>query len=263
MSKRTHRRDEIARLVRQEGFASIEELAGNFQVTPQTIRRDINSLCEDGILRRYHGGAGLATSNSNVDYKDRQGLYSDEKLSIAQLVADFIPNNASLFINIGTTTEEVAKKLLDHENLRVVTNNLNVANLLSNNESFEVIIAGGSVRPRDKGITGEATIDLIKQFRVDYGIIGISAIDDDGTLLDFDYHEVRVAQAIIENSRNTLLVADHSKIGRQAMVRLGHLSQMDLWFTDQSPGDELMAIAEKDNVDVHFPETITKIDSAF
>ncbi|GAB1263274.1 DeoR family transcriptional regulator [Aurantivibrio infirmus] len=261
MSKRISRLDEIARLVRQEGFASIEELAGNFQVTPQTIRRDINSLCEDGILRRYHGGAGLATSNSNVDYKDRQTLYSNEKNSIAQLVADFIPNDASLFINIGTTTEEVAKHLLDHKNLRVVTNNLNVANLLSSNETFEVIIAGGSVRPWDKGITGEATIDLIKQFRVDYGIIGISAIDSDGALLDFDYHEVRVAQAIIENSRNTLLVADHSKIGRKAMVRLGHLSQVEMWFTDQEPSDELMSIAKRENVEIYFPAKVSHINS--
>ena len=261
MSKRINRLDEIARLVRQEGFASIEELAGNFKVTPQTIRRDINSLCEDGILRRYHGGAGLTTSNSNVDYKDRQTLYSDEKYNIAQLVADYIPNDASLFINIGTTTEEVAKQLLDHKNLRIVTNNLNVANLLSSNETFEVIIAGGSVRPRDKGITGEATIDLIKQFRVDYGIIGISAIESDGTLLDFDYHEVRVAQAIIENSRNTLLVADHSKIGRKAMVRLGHISQVEMWFTDQQPSDELMSIAERENVEIHFPKKIPHINS--
>ena len=254
MSKSALRRDEIAKLVQQEGFASIEELAGNFQVTPQTIRRDINSLCKDGILRRYHGGAGLASSNTNVDYADRQTLYSQEKSNIAQSVADFIPNNASLFINIGTTTEAVAKHLLEHENLRIVTNNLNVANLLSNNESFEVIIAGGSVRPRDKGITGEATIDLIKQFRVDYGIIGISAIDNDGALLDFDYHEVRVAQAIIENSRTTVLVADHSKIGRQAMVRLGHLSQVQDWFTDARPTEELMTIAAEHKVDVHYPE---------
>jgi len=124
-----------------------------------------------------------------------------------------------------------------------------------------VIIAGGSVRPRDKGITGEATIDLIKQFRVDYGIIGISAIESDGTLLDFDYHEVRVAQAIIENSRNTLLVADHSKIGRKAMVRLGHISQVEMWFTDQQPSDELMSIAERENVEIHFPKKIPHINS--
>ena len=261
MSKRNNRRDEIARLVRQEGFASIEDLAGNFKVTPQTIRRDINSLCEEGILRRYHGGAGLATSDSNVDYKDRQTLYSNEKCNIARLVADFIPDHSSLFINIGTTTEEVAKQLLDHTHLRVVTNNLNVANLLSNNETFEVIIAGGSVRPRDKGITGEATIDLIKQFKVDYGIIGISAIDNDGALLDFDYHEVRVAQAIIENSRSTLLVADHSKVGRKAMVRLGHLSQVEMWFTDQPPINELAAIAERDNVEIRYPDVTPRINS--
>jgi DeoR family glycerol-3-phosphate regulon repressor len=171
----------------------------------------------------------------NADYKDRLVMNLAAKRRIARLVARAIPNRSSLFINIGTTTEAVAGALLEHVELRVVTNNLHVASLLSANPSFEVIITGGLVRSRDRGIVGEAALDVIRQFRVDYGIIGISGIDLDGALLDFDYREVRVAQAIIENSREVLLVADHSKFGRNAMVRLGDIGQIDALFTDEPP----------------------------
>ena len=127
-----------------------------------------------------------------------------EKQRIARLAARHVPDQASMFINIGTTTEEVARALIDHQGLRVITNNINVATILMPTPTFEVIVAGGVVRRRDRGIVGEATIDFINQFKVDVGIIGISGIDDDGTLLDFDYREVRVARTIIENSRRGL-----------------------------------------------------------
>lgn len=227
------RQQQVLKWVQRQGFVAIEALAEHFSVTPQTIRRDINELCEQGLLRRYHGGAGLPSSVENIAYTDRQVLHLEEKRRIAEMVARYIPNQASLFINIGTTNEEVAKALLDHQGLRVITNNLNVAAMLSANASFEVIVAGGVVRSRDRGIIGEATIDFIRQFKVDFGIIGISGIDSDGTLLDYDYREVRVAEAIIANSRQVLLVADHSKFGRNALVRLSHLSEIDALFTDQ------------------------------
>ncbi|HXH02249.1 MAG TPA: DeoR/GlpR family transcriptional regulator [Candidatus Competibacteraceae bacterium] len=233
------RQQEVLNLVRAQGFVSIDVLAEHFQVTPQTIRRDVNALCEHGLLRRYHGGAGLPSSVENIAYKDRKILYQEEKQRIAATVARHIPDQASLFINLGTTTEAVAKALCDHRGLRVITNNLNVAALLSANPDFEVIIAGGVVRARDQGITGEATIDFISQFKVDYGIIGISGIDLDGTLRDFDYREVRVAEAIIQHSRKVFLVADHSKFGRNALVKLGHLSQIDALFTDRPPPPEM------------------------
>jgi DeoR family glycerol-3-phosphate regulon repressor len=134
----------------------------------------------------------------------------------------------------------VAKALGNHKNLRVITNNLNVAALLSSNASFEVIVAGGVVRP-DRGVIGESTIDFIRQFKVDFGIIGISGIDKDGTLLDFDYREVRVAQAIIENARQVFLVTDHSKFSCNPMVRLCHITEVDALFTDRQPPDEIQA----------------------
>ena len=138
---------------------------------------------------------------------------------------------------MGTTTEAVARALKQHSGLRVITNNLNVAAILSGNPQCEVIVAGGVVRTRDRGIVGETTVDFIRQFKVDIAVIGISGIEADGSLRDFDYREVKVAQTIIAHSREVWLAADHSKFNRPAMVELATLSQIDRLFTDASPPD--------------------------
>lgn len=236
----------IVALVRERGFITIEELARHFCVTPQTIRRDINQLDEQNQLRRFHGGAGLTdNSTANIAYADRKIRMLEEKNRIAQAVACRIPNHASLFINIGTTTETIAKALLKHDGLTVITNNLHVASILSTRDDFRIILAGGLVRNRDGGIIGEATIDFMRQFKVDIGIIGISGIDNEGELLDFDYQEIRVSQAIVENSRSLYLAADHSKFGRNAMVRMGNIREATHLFTDKEPPSSICRIIEE------------------
>lgn len=170
-----------------------------------------------------------------MDYVERKAQGSEAKRAIGRLVSRHVPEGVSLFINIGTTTEAVAQELVGHKNLSVITNNLNVAAFLAAGTDLDVLVAGGLVRNRDGGIIGEATIDFINQFKVDIGIIGISGIDLDGTLLDFDYREVRVAQAIVRNARTVFLCADHSKFGRNAMVRLGHIGEVSALFTDRAP----------------------------
>ena len=244
------RQQQILELVRERGYVSIEEMAQLFVVTPQTIRRDINQLAEADLLRRYHGGAAYDSSVENTAYAMRADQMRDEKRRIGEAIAAQIPDHASIFINIGTTTEEVAKALREHKNLRVITNNLNVASSLCDVPNFEVIVAGGVVRT-DRGVIGESTIDFVRQFKVDYGIIGISGIDGDGTLLDFDYREVRVAQAIIENARQVILVADHTKFSCNPMVRLCHISEIDVMFTDRYPPENIQLELSKAGVDVH------------
>lgn len=233
--KQAKRYEMIVNLVRQRGYVSTEELVEHFDVSAQTIRRDLNELAEQNRIHRHHGGAALPSSSINAAYHDRKTMWLDEKARIARRVASQIPNGATLFIDIGTTPEAVAHALLEHHGLRVVTNNLNVASLLMNNPDFRLILAGGEVRSRDGGIIGEATLDFISQFRLDYGILGISGIDMDGSLLEFDYHEVRTKRAIIENSRCVMLVTDHSKFGRNAMVNLGSMELIDYLFTDETP----------------------------
>lgn len=225
--------------VARDGFATIEDLAAQFEVTPQTIRRDVNWLSDRNLLRRYHGGASALTSSENAAYTARQQMFLDEKRRIAKRVAAEIPNHATLFINLGTTTEEVARALRQHTGLRVITNNLNVASMMGGYPDCEVLVTGGIVRPWDKGIVGELAIDFIRQFKVDFAIIGTSSIEEDGTLRDFDTREVRVAEAIIQHARTVFLAADHSKFGRPALVRLGHLNQIHALFTDAPTPPEM------------------------
>lgn len=240
---------QITELVQQKGFVSIDELVEHFKVTPQTIRRDLNQLAEEKKLRRHHGGAGSEESSTvNVSYQSRKIMNLEAKERIAQALVKAIPDGSSLFINIGTTTETIAKALLGHRDLKIVTNNIHVAATLSAKEDFTVIIAAGEVRHRDGGIVGEATSEFISQFQMDFGIIGISGISMDGSLLDFDYREVRVAQSIIEHSQKVILAVDHSKFGRSAMVKLGTISQINQLFTDMSPPAEISEILTANDI---------------
>lgn len=241
------RQTEIVALAKEHGRVLVDELAARFAVTPQTIRKDLNDLCDARALNRIHGGAVFPSGNENVKYEARRSMAAAEKQAIGRAAAAIIPDNSSLFINIGTTTEAVGEALVDHRELMVITNNINVANRLRVYPSIEVVIAGGVVRGSDGGVVGEAAVDFIRQFKVDYAVIGVSAIDEDGALLDFDFREVKVAQAIIANARHVILVSDASKFERTAPVRIGHISQVHTFITDHCPSAVLREIcAEQD-----------------
>ncbi|HAG2855900.1 TPA: DeoR/GlpR family transcriptional regulator [Salmonella enterica] len=227
--KQTQRHDAIIELVKKQGYVSTEELVEHFSVSPQTIRRDLNDLAEQNMILRHHGGAALPSSSVNTPWHDRKATQTEEKERIARKVAAQIPNGSTLFIDIGTTPEAVA-------------------NTLMAKEDFRIILAGGELRSRDGGIIGEATQDFIAQFRLDFGILGISGIDSDGSLLEFDYHEVRTKRAIIENSRHVMLVVDHSKFGRNAMVNMGSISMVDAVYTDTLPPPGVMQVLTENHI---------------
>ncbi|WP_439240176.1 DeoR/GlpR family transcriptional regulator [Lonepinella sp. BR2474] len=247
--KQSIRHQTIVELVTQNGYLSTEELVERLNVSPQTIRRDLNTLAEKDMIRRHHGGAASPSSSENSDYASRKEFLLQEKNQIAQAAAKLIPNGSSLFIDIGTTPEAVANALLDHKDLRIVTNNINAAHILMKNDSFQITLAGGSLR-QDGGIIGEATVAFISQFRLDYGILGISSIDLDGSLLDYDFHEVQVKRAMMESSRHTLLVSDHSKFHRRAMVKLGNLTELDYFVTDDLLPQSISERLSESNVQV-------------
>ena len=237
------RQSQLIESVKQHGVVSIEQLADRFGVTLQTVRRDVQRLADAGLLARFHGGVRLPGSTTeNIAYRQRQALAAESKSRIARTVAARIPNGCSLLMNIGTTTEAIAHELMNHQDLRVITNNMHIATILSANRSCEVIVAGGLVRAADQGIVGEATVDFIRQFKVDIGIVGVSSIESDGTLRDYDFREVKVTQTIMSHSREVWMAADHSKFNRPAMVEVGSLQDLDVFFTDQAPPD---AFAER------------------
>ena len=240
----------ILAIAKAHGRVLVDDLAAEFTVTPQTIRKDLNELCDQRLLTRIHGGALFPSGIENMEYEARRGIAAAEKEAIGKAAARLIPDNVSLFINIGTTTEAVTAALLDHKGLMVITNNINVANRMRVYPAIEVVIAGGVVRGSDGGVVGEAAVDFIRQFKVDYAVIGVSAIDADGALLDFDFREVKVAQAIIANARHVILVSDASKFERTAPVRIGHLAQVNTFITDHCPLPAIRRICLDSNVEL-------------
>ncbi len=246
----TPRQNDIVTLARTEGKVSVEDLAARFDVTPQTIRKDLNDLCDGGVLQRFHGGAMLANGVANFGYEARRQLATDEKRRIGLKAASLIPDNSSLLINIGTTTEQVAHALKDHRGLLVITSNINAVEIMKTFTGVELVIAGGQVRRSDGGIVGEAAVDFINQFKTDYAVIGVSAIDEDGSLLDYDFREVRVAQAIIANARHVILVTDLLKLQRNAPVRIGHISQINTIVVDADLPAKLQEICREHGVEV-------------
>jgi DeoR family glycerol-3-phosphate regulon repressor len=227
------RQSEILEIARTEGRVIVEDLAQRFDVTLQTIRRDLTELSEAGFLDRVHGGAVARTGVVNIGYEQRRRMNEGAKAAIAKACAAEIPDNSSLILNLGTTTEAVAHELLHHQNITVVTNNMNVANILLANPSCEIMVTGGALRRSDGGLVGDLTTQFFEQFKVDFAIVGTSALDHDGDMLDFDLVEVRVSRAILRQARRSFLVTDHSKLGRSAPARIASLSEIDTVFTDR------------------------------
>jgi DeoR family glycerol-3-phosphate regulon repressor len=244
------RHKDIIDIARRTGRVTVEALVEQLKVTPQTIRKDLNDLCEQNLLTRVHGGAVITSGVDNLEYDARRELSRAEKQAIGAATAALIPDQASLFINIGTTTEEVARALVRHKGLLVITNNLNVVDLLYRSPDIEVIVVGGRVRAKDRAAVGSFAVEFIRNFKVDFAVIGASAIDEDGALLDFDMNEVQVSQTIIQNARQVILAADCSKLGRPAPVRIGHISDVDVYVTDVMSNAKLAAVCEKHSVKV-------------
>jgi DeoR family glycerol-3-phosphate regulon repressor len=237
-------------LARQSGRVDVDGLADAHSVSHQTIRKDLNDLCDRGLLQRVHGGAVYPSTVMNYAYESRRVIAAEEKRRIGVCTAKMIPDNSSLILNIGTTTEQVAMALRRHSNLMVITNNIHVAHIMSDAPSAELLIAGGLLRKSDGGIVGEATIDFIRQFRVDYAVIGASAIGEDGTILDYDFREVRVAHEIITHARHTILVADATKFDRTAPVRIANLSEITIFVTDRDPPSRIAELCAQHGVHI-------------
>ncbi|SEN69722.1 DeoR/GlpR family DNA-binding transcription regulator [Palleronia pelagia] len=246
----TIRHPEIIEIARRDGKVTVDGLACHFGVTLQTIRRDLADLADAGRLERVHGGAVLPSGTTNIGYEDRRALNAEAKAAIGAACAAAIPNDSSVFLNIGTSPEAVARRMLGHRGNLVVTNNMNVATILADNPDCEMVVTGGSLRRSDGGLIGDVTTETIRRFKFDIAVIGCSALDDTGDLLDFDMREVGVTRVILQQSRRVFLVADHSKLSRKAPVRVAQLDDLDCVFTDRPLPDHLRARCAERGVQV-------------
>ncbi|KHE00666.1 DeoR/GlpR transcriptional regulator [Pantoea sp. SGAir0180] len=244
------RHDRLLSLIAERGYMNIDELAVLLDVSTQTVRRDIRKLSEQGLITRHHGGAGRASSVVNTAFEQREVSQTDEKRSIADAIADYIPDGSTVFITIGTTVEHVARALMNHKHLRVITNSLRVAHILYKCPQFEVMVPGGTLRPHNGGIIGPVTTAFVASFRADYLVTSMGAIESDGALLEFDVNEANVAQTMMAHSRHILLAADHTKFQASAAVEMGSVAQATALFTDKLPGTALQNLLKTHQVEV-------------
>jgi len=229
------RHEAILALIRNKGAVQVEDLAVRFDITTQTIRNDLRDLSVRGLVTRTHGGAHRVETVTNREYAERRKLMGAEKTAIGAGAAALIPDDCSVALNIGTTTEQVARALSGHAGLVVLSNNINIINLLVGSKAKQLILVGGTVRASDGAIVGEDAVDFISRYKVDYAVIGASALDEDGAVLDYDAREVSVARAILRNARTRILVCDGSKFERTAPVRICNIGDLDHFVTDEEP----------------------------
>lgn len=242
------RHPEIVEIARTEGKVTVEDLTERFGVSVQTIRRDLTDLANAGQLARVHGGAILPSGIRNIVYEERRQLNSAAKEAMARTAARLVPDNACIFLNIGTSTEALARELMARDNLIVVTNNINVAQIFGANPNCQITLTGGTLRPADGGLTGALAAEVLDRFKFDLVIIGCSGVDEDGDLLDYDLQEVIVSQRALSRARASILLADHSKFTRTAPVRIATIAEIDTLVTDMPLSDDMAALYTREGV---------------
>ena len=237
---RATRQATIMRALDAEGVLSVTDLARRLAVSGETIRRDVKALALRGLVERVHGGVVLPEAEREPTFKKRMERHAEEKRRIARCAAAQIRNGQSLMLDPGSTTAYVARALADHEDLLVVTNCTEIAGILVDRN--RVYLVGGELRADDRAVFGDTAIRFVEQFRADYAVLSIGAIHPEDGLMDYHLVEAEFSRAVMRRSAATLVVADHSKFGIQAPVRVSGYEAIDILVTDRAPPP---AIAER------------------
>lgn len=246
-SKKRNRREAITSLVQEQGALTVGALAERFDVSMQTIRRDIDALCEGDMLHRVHGRIELSEEFLNTPFDQRAVTNLVGKRAIGEAAARMIPDGATVFISIGSTPLSVAQALCRRKGLTVITNNLNAAMALSEEVSNRIILPGGELRLPDRDILGNDVLDFFERYRAEFAVFGVAGIAEDGALLDFHSTEVRARQAIRANAQKSLLVVDWSKFGRQAPAMGDNITDIDAVIIDRRPGQAFTPLLDQIN----------------
>lgn len=244
-SKKQRRREAISGLVLEQGAVAIGSLAEQLNVSMQTIRRDVDALCKNDMLRRVHGRIELSEEYLNTPFDQRADTNPSGKRAIGEAAARLIPDGSTLFMSIGSTPLSVAQALRSRKSLTVITNNLSVAMALSDEPSNRIIIPEGELRLPDRDILGDNVLDFFGRYRAEFAIFGVAGVELDGSLLDFHIAEVRVRQKIRDNAQESILVADQSKLGRQAPALGDNIDDIDTIVMDRRPGPEFAPLIEQ------------------
>lgn len=228
------RQREILRVLEHEGSVAISTLARKLEVSLETIRRDLKPLADSGSLVKMHGSVSLASMVGEAPFERRMRENSDAKRAIAAAVAATIRDGDSIMLDTGTTTSFLARELLGHRRLTVVTNSSDIARTLATLNDNKVYMAGGELRSDNGAAFGSTAIDFINRFSVTHAIISTGAVNAQG-MMDYDLEEAEFARTVIQRGRRSLVVTDQSKFGREGLVRVCGFDVISELATDGEP----------------------------
>jgi DeoR family fructose operon transcriptional repressor len=229
------RQEAIASLVITKGRASVAELAQTYDVTTETVRRDLAALDRAGVVRRVHGGAVPVRALHLVEQGvgERETTRADHKDAIAAAATEFFPlSGATVLLDAGTTTGRIAALLPADRELVVVTNSVPIAARLAGMPSVALQLLGGRVRGLTQAAVGEQTLRVLDTLRVDIAFIGTNAISVRHGLSTPDSEEAAVKRAMVRGANYVVVVADSSKVGREDFVSFAPISSVDVLITD-------------------------------
>lgn len=222
------RQIKILNLIQDSGSVQVEELAQELDVSPMTIRRDLEKLRKDGLVERCHGGA---VSKMEINYAEKRIQNRDQKEQIAKKCMEFIKAGTTVFLDAGTTTYEIARRMVDMENMTVVTNDLEIA-LLMKNSKADLILCGGYVQKSTGSTFGYYATQMMKDFRFDAGFFGAAVINEEFQVLTPTIDKAFLKRLVAEQCQQSYLVVDDSKFNRQGMNRINSLADYAGIITD-------------------------------
>jgi DeoR/GlpR family transcriptional regulator of sugar metabolism len=227
------RREKILELIREDGHAKVLDLSRIFKVTEVTIRQDLEKLENEGSITREHGGAYLNNMDLNVrnfSLQNQENLA--EKMMIAHKALEFIEDGDTIILDSGSTTTELAKIITGFRNLTVITNALNIALILGAESGITLIVTGGEFKAPTLSLTGQKAADFFQNLHVDKLFLATAGVSLKSGLTYPGISDLCVKRAMIESANETYLLADSSKIGKNAFASLGALSLINYLITD-------------------------------
>lgn len=237
--KLSKRQTSILETTRQYGTVRISDLAETMGVSLETVRRDVRPLVDGGDLIKMHGAVSLSGGMSEAPFERRLRENAVEKRLIAGTVAGMISDGDSVMIDTGTTTSILAKELLGKTGLTIVTNSSDVARTLATVNDNRVYMAGGELHGDNGAAFGRSAIDFIADFKVRHAIISIAAVDADMGLMDYHLAEAEFARTVLGCGQQRLVITDHTKFNRTALVRVAGFADFDCLVTDHPPPPEI------------------------
>jgi DeoR family glycerol-3-phosphate regulon repressor len=249
-TKLSKRHAEILRLVGETGTITIADLASRLEVSLETIRRDVKPLTRDGSVLKMHGAIGLPTFVGEAPFERRMREHADAKRAIARTLAETISDGDSVMLDTGTTTSFLARELIGHRRLTVVTNSSDIARTLATVNGNKVYMAGGELRSDSGAAFGMSAIEFVCRFNVTHSVITTGAVDAQRGIMDHDLDEAEFARTVLTRGSRRVVVTDHSKFGRQGLVQVCAFSGFDELITDRSPTPDIAASLAEANVRV-------------